>query len=88
MSCQNDLPSCRDVVARASTWLDGELPDGERSGIERHLSLCGDCGAFVQQLRVTVALLGELPPREDLTPEAERSLLDAFREFRRLEDGA
>ena len=41
-----------------------ELPAGERSGMESHISECGDCAAELDQLRLTTAALRVLPDRE------------------------
>ena len=41
-----------------------ELPAAERSGMERHISECGDCAAELDQLRLTTTALRVLPDRE------------------------
>jgi hypothetical protein len=43
--------------------------------------MCEGCTAYVEQMRATLRVLGEIPP-EALSPEAERELLDAFRDWR------
>ncbi len=37
--------------------------------------------AYLDQMRETIAALGSLPP-ESISPEMERGLLDAFRDWR------
>jgi hypothetical protein len=41
-----------------------ELPASERTGMEQHIAVCGDCAAELDQLRVTTAVLRVLPDRE------------------------
>jgi hypothetical protein len=43
--------------------------------------MCEGCTVYVEQMRATLRLLGEIPP-ESLPPAAERDLLDAFRDWR------
>lgn len=38
-----NMMSCDDVMARLWEFLDGELPEGERRTLERHLEVCGRC---------------------------------------------
>ncbi len=32
-----------DFSKKLMAWMDGELPDGESAGLERHVSACGEC---------------------------------------------
>jgi anti-sigma factor RsiW len=47
---------CREVVALASAFLDGELGDETREAVEWHLFECRDCALYVGQLREIVRL--------------------------------
>jgi hypothetical protein len=44
----------------------------------RGLSICEGCERYLDQFRVTIRELGQLPP-ETLSAQARDSLLDAFR---------
>src|SRR5690606_8966425 len=61
---------------RLSEYLDGELDEAERSALEAHLEVCGECRETLQELRAVVALarsLEDRPPAVDLWPAiAER----------------
>jgi hypothetical protein len=46
-----------------------------------HIAGCESCGAYVEQMRITVRLTGHIEP-DELDPEVERELLDAFREWK------
>lgn len=63
-------------------YFDDALPPDEQARFEAHAARCGGCGAYLEQLRETIRLLGELEPK-DLAPEAEQELLEAFRDWKR-----
>jgi anti-sigma factor RsiW len=74
--------SCREVVQIVNDYVEGVLPAEEREAVELHLNLCDGCTDYLQQLRLSIALAGELTD-EALPPELEKELCTAFREFRR-----
>jgi MFS family permease len=49
--------ACRNLVQLASDYLDGDLPPDWRASIDDHLSACGGCTAYLEQIRQTVELL-------------------------------
>jgi anti-sigma factor RsiW len=44
-----------------SEYLDGSIEPGDRHRVERHLSECGSCVAYLRTFRRTVELTGALP---------------------------
>jgi hypothetical protein len=66
--------SCQELVELVT--------DYERARFESHLSECGSCEEYLDQIRATAELAGTLT-LESLSPEAERTLLDAFRDWKR-----
>ena len=56
------------------------LPNGLR--FDAHIAGCDGCTGYLEQIRVTIALTGRLAP-EQLEPEAEAALLEAFRDWKR-----
>jgi anti-sigma factor RsiW len=62
-------------------YLEGRLSAADRSRFEEHLDECDGCTAYVEQMRRTIEALGHIP-EESLSPEAERELLAAFRDWR------
>ena len=42
---------------------------------------CEACTTYIEQMRMTITALGHIPP-ETISSEAERELLDAFRDWR------
>ena len=72
---------CRELVELVTDYLERRLSDVDRLRFEAHLKECDGCAAYVQQMRTTIEALGRIPP-ESLSPEAERVLLAAFRDWR------
>lgn len=77
---------CREVFARLSEYLDGEIDPAVCAGFEAHMDDCPPCQAFLESLRRTVDLTRSLPDRE-LPEELRRELIAAYREARDAEKG-
>lgn len=75
-----DSASCREMFARLSEYLDGELDAEVCSGIDDHMEDCPPCQAFLESLRRTVDLSRELPDRE-LPEEMVRELVEAYKKM-------
>jgi anti-sigma factor RsiW len=71
-------PTCRELVELVTAYLDGVLSERDRQGFEAHLADCRDCAVHLEQMRRTIAELGELPP-EDVSDAERDVLLVAFR---------
>lgn len=62
--------SCRDVSERASDLLDGRAPWRVRAAARFHLLMCRYCSRYLQQLRLTKAVLGRVrAPEPSVDPE-------------------
>ena len=72
--------SCRELVELVTAYLEGALPAGARKRFEAHLSQCDGCSSYLEQMRTTIRLSGVLRA-EDVSPEAERALVEAFRSW-------
>ncbi len=60
--------NCKEVVARSSALIDGELPFWEALQLRLHMAVCKGCTAFVHQMRVTRSLTlaaGQATPDDD-----------------------
>jgi anti-sigma factor RsiW len=73
--------SCREVVALLTDYLEDALDGPTRDRVAAHLAGCEHCTAYVQQLEVTVEAL-ESVSTEEISPETERALVAAFRNWR------
>jgi anti-sigma factor RsiW len=72
--------TCRQVVELVTDYLEGVLPREDAARFERHLGDCFWCTRYVEQMRVTIATVGRID-EASLSPEAERALLNAFRDW-------
>ena len=81
MSRTNNMLTCREMVELVTDYLEGRLADSDRERFEAHVDRCDACALYIEQMRLTIFALGRIPP-ETISPEAERELLDAFRDWR------
>ncbi len=72
--------TCREVVELITDYLEGTLPENVRLRMEQHLAGCDGCTAYLEQMRQTIRLTGELR-EESLTPKQRAELLDLFRDW-------
>jgi anti-sigma factor RsiW len=73
--------SCREFVELVTDYLEGALSAADRDRFEAHLAHCDHCTAYIEQLRLTIRVTGEIPP-EAMSDEMERELLAAFRDWK------
>ncbi|HYX75733.1 MAG TPA: zf-HC2 domain-containing protein [Gaiellaceae bacterium] len=73
--------SCQELVELVTDYLEGALSAADESRFEAHISTCDGCNVYLEQFRQTIRLTGTLSVGE-LSPEAERALLDALRGWR------
>jgi hypothetical protein len=74
--------SCRELVELVTDYLEGALSPAERERFEHHAGRCKGCGRYLEQMRVTLRVVGRIEP-ESISSDAERALLDAFRDWKR-----
>ena len=75
--------TCREFADFLMAYLDGELPEGERSAFEEHIGACPPCVHYVESYKETVRLGRELcreaagPPPEDAPEGLIQAILEA-----------
>lgn len=72
--------SCQELVELVTAYLEDALSPEDRRRFESHVAECEMCRVYVAQIRTTIRLAGSATP-DDLSPEAERDLLAAFRSW-------
>jgi anti-sigma factor RsiW len=72
---------CQQAVELVTDYLEGALSRRDRRRFEAHLRACPNCAAYLEQIRMTMALTGSVEP-EELTPEARADLTDLYRRWR------
>lgn len=76
--------TCKELVELVTAYFEDALSADERLRFERHVSVCPGCSAYMEQMRQTITLVGELR-EQDVSPTAEQQLLQAFRGWKRDE---
>jgi predicted anti-sigma-YlaC factor YlaD len=69
--------SCREIVELVTDYLQGALESTDRRAFELHLAECEGCREYLDQMRKTIRLTGELR-EESLSPELREELVAAF----------
>ena len=66
--------NCRKLVACSSDYLDGQLRIRQRIAVRLHLATCAHCRRFLRQMRVTQAVIRQMPeaPIAELDALAKR----------------
>ena len=72
---------CREMVAKLSEYLDGELNDERCSEVDDHLSDCVPCESLLDSLRRTIELVEGLPA-PPLPDDVRRRVREAYARFR------
>lgn len=74
--------TCRELVEIVTDYLDGALDPRVADAFEAHLQVCPGCQRYVDQFRATIIAVGHLRS-EDLSPDTQAAVMNAFRRFRR-----
>ncbi|MFV3091480.1 anti-sigma factor family protein [Pseudomonas sp. GW6] len=70
--------TCKELVAHSSDYLDGQLTIRQRLAVRAHLAMCGNCRRFIRQMKLTQAVIRQMPDEElpELDALAERLAQD------------
>ncbi|HLM85121.1 MAG TPA: zf-HC2 domain-containing protein [Solirubrobacteraceae bacterium] len=71
---------CQEMVELVTDYLEGALSRSQRRRFEAHLADCEHCTEYLQQMRTTITLTGELRA-EDLTPEMREEFGELYRRW-------
>jgi predicted anti-sigma-YlaC factor YlaD len=73
---------CQELVETVTAYLEGALDATDRRRLEDHLAVCGECRAYVDQIRDVIVATGDAgvhaPP---IPPELRDGLCRAFRDW-------
>jgi anti-sigma factor RsiW len=72
---------CQEVVELVTDYLEGALSRRDRRRFDHHIAGCPHCTAYLEQMRETLRLSGELVP-EDLSPEMQREFGQIYERWR------
>jgi anti-sigma factor RsiW len=71
---------CQQAVELVTDYLEGSLSRRDRRRFESHLRNCPNCSAYLEQIRVTIALAGAVEV-EELSADARQDLIDLYRRW-------
>jgi anti-sigma factor RsiW len=74
--------ACQEVVELVTDYVEQALPAAEASLFEQHLNFCDGCVWYVDQVRKTIEVVGEMRTA-DVPEDTKAKLLTAFRDWRR-----
>ena len=74
--------TCKELVELVTEYLEGTLPDDVRVRLEHHLSGCEGCTNYVEQMRQTIRLTGQVH-EESLTPQQRDELVRLFHDWKK-----
>ena len=78
----DDEMTCKELVELVTDYLEGTLPAETRARLENHLSGCDGCTHYVEQMRQTIRLTGQVR-EESLTSQQRDDLLRLFRDWKK-----
>jgi anti-sigma factor RsiW len=73
--------NCQQLVELVTEYFENALPAPERIRVENHLQGCGACRAHLEQMRITLNLVGKLTA-DDLSDPARDELMSVFRQWK------
>ena len=73
--------ACNELVEIITEYLEGAMAMEDRARFDAHLESCEGCRNYLEQMRLTIALVGHLSV-EDLPPHAQETLVQAFRNWK------
>lgn len=75
--------SCQEIVDLVTEYVEDGMPPEERNRFEHHLSYCPGCVTYVEQIRETIRVTGEIPREEALPAELRAGLVAQFKDWKR-----
>jgi len=77
---------CRELVELVTEHFEGTLTPEQRAAVEAHLGCCEWCRAYLEQIRITVRVVGDVAP-EAVDPAVETGLLELYRKLKKDGEG-
>jgi anti-sigma factor RsiW len=72
--------ACQEFVEVVTDYFEGAMDRRSRRRFEAHVAECDGCGAYLDQLRATVAVAGSLRA-QPLEPATRNALVELFRDW-------
>jgi len=72
--------TCQALVELVTDYLEGALPAEDRARFDAHVADCFWCGRYLEQMRLTIAVVGRIE-EDSLSGAARETLLAAFSQW-------
>ena len=82
MGEQDEDMACQELVELVTDYLECCLAPAERARLEKHLATCSGCQTYLEQMRMTLRALGQVP-EPTISAEARELLLRVYRAWQR-----
>jgi anti-sigma factor RsiW len=74
--------TCKELVELVTEYLEGTLPADVRARMDQHLAGCDGCTHYLEQMRQTIRLTGQVR-EENLSAAQQDDLLRLFRDWKK-----
>jgi anti-sigma factor RsiW len=74
--------TCKELVELVTDYLEGTLPADVRARMDQHLAGCDGCTHYLEQMRQTIRLTGQVR-EENLSQPQRDDLLRLFRDWKK-----
>ena len=72
--------TCQELVELVTGYVDGALPAEDHARFDAHIADCFWCARYLEQMRVTIAVVGGIEA-SSLSEGARETLLTAFSQW-------
>ena len=77
-----NVMTCKELVELVTEYLEGTLSADVRARMDQHLAGCDGCTHYLEQMRQTIRLTGQVR-EENLSPAQRDDLLRLFRDWKK-----
>lgn len=84
---RSDICTCRELAQLITDYWEGALTSEDATRFEHHMSLCGPCEDYVEQMRLSTRTVASLR-KCDVPDSTLAALLEMFRDWKSGRDQA
>jgi anti-sigma factor RsiW len=74
--------TCQQMTTLITDYLEGRLPWPDRARFRMHLGMCRHCRNYLRQMKLSVSVLGRMPP-DPVPDDVMNALLVQFGDWNR-----
>lgn len=73
--------TCKEITELITDYLEGRMGLADRMRFQMHVGMCKHCRAYLKQMKVTVAALGEMPDDVEMPADVQDELRKRFADW-------